>query len=178
MAAEWMKEIIDSVRNEIAESLRESIRTELVAELTGGNGTKPSAAQPRMTRSQMAKAVYQRETGQAMRLEGATDGSVTRRRRRRANRPSKAYTLTVQPRKNAQPPEWLFPTLLEVYDCIKAANGEPVTNRDIEKATGLKRKTVESNVWKLRNHNERGERVKPGSRSAMLQSTAIERDEK
>ncbi len=54
-----------------------------------------------------------------------------------------------------------------------AGHARPQSNDAIETGTGLKEKTVESSVWWLRNHDREGNRVKPGSRAALIVSSDV-----
>ncbi len=63
-------------------------------------------------------------------------------------------------------------TAIVVWKWI-VGHARPQSNDAIEAGTGLKEKTVESSVWWLRNHDREGNRVKPGSRSALIVSDTL-----
>ena len=165
-----MASMFQSIVSEIMAELRDEIRAELKAAMSGSLDTtapiRSAKETPKLTRSELARRVYEQESGYRapLRAEGAADGStVVRRRRRRATRPSKAYALN-NTRKNAPEPD-MHHTALMVYRAIRKANGV-ATAREIEQSTGLKRKTVESSLWYLRNHDADGQRIDMNKRGA------------
>lgn len=76
--------------------------------------------------------------------ESQTEETPRRRRRRRQSRVG--YSI-VPRRKGAEPLE-LIPTHAKVYNALRKSS--PQTAKDIEKSAGLKKKTVESSLYNLR----------------------------
>lgn len=148
--SQLVSDIAKDLRDRILSEVRESFGG--TAPVSNGNADIPTS------RRDMARRVYERESGQTA---DAIEQPVVRRRRRRAVTPSKAYSLN-NTRKNATEPD-LFSTALTVYRALR--KGESMTVRDIMKVTGLKDKTVQSCLWYLRNHDDAGNRVKPGARA-------------
>jgi hypothetical protein len=91
--------------------------------------------------------------------------------RTRRGVPSTAYASNWDRRKAL--PEWIGErtTTAAVFATIVASK-TALTNAEIVKLTKLGKKTVESDVWRLRNHNAAGKRVNPG-KSALVVSTAL-----
>lgn len=89
-------------------------------------------------------------------------------RARRVQNPSKVYARNYTGRKMDLA---LFNTASKVWNAIVSADkrdGRSLSARELEKATGLSKKTVESCIWYLRNHDDNGVRVKPGKRALVV----------
>lgn len=92
-----------------------------------------------------------------------------RRSSARIGVPSTLYKV-LQPKADPE----LFKTADKVWKALKKAK-HPMSNADVEKATGLGKKTVQSCIWFLRNHNAKLERLpKAGSKGALVGSVAAE----
>ncbi len=156
---EQVEQKIKALLSELGTS--ETPRHRTVADIRVINGKK--------TRSQIAREIYERESGDTSAMAEPT---VTHRRRRRgAARASKVYEINVDGRVKPD----LFPTAQIVFNAIKTTR-KPITAFELEKATGLTKKTVESCVWYLRNHDADGNRLDLSTRAkskALIVSSQI-----
>lgn len=149
-----MKNIIDSIVG--------AVTARVLAEL--GIGPSGSAQTPTTTQTQPAQMV---DTG-AETLETILNGHsepepaqttepVERKRRKRNFKPRVAYRLTAAGKriaadkgKSAKLREVLFPTTLQTFRAIVQASPETIHAGRLKAETGLKMKTIESDVYKLR----------------------------
>lgn len=89
--------------------------------------------------------------------QAASVETETRKRRRRNFKARVAYRLTkagakiaADKAKSAKLREHLFPTTMQTFSAIVKASPEPIHAGALKAATGLKMKTIESDVYKLR----------------------------
>jgi hypothetical protein len=117
----------------------------------------------KLTRAQIARQTYLRESGQVPE-SAAASADVPRRRRRRGRKPRIGYVVV--PRRGRKVEPELFETARIVWEAINkhaAKNDTPISAMDLEKLTGLKKKTVESCAYYLRRHDAVGAYVKDGA---------------
>lgn len=79
--------------------------------------------------------------------DDTTDDTPKRRRRSRPTGPRTTYVVALK-RASKADLDRLFPTALQCWKAI--ARKSPMTAPEMEKATGLGKKTVESCIWFLR----------------------------
>jgi hypothetical protein len=115
-------------------------------------------------------ASVERSQNSAERINAYRDQNATPKRRTRKATASKEYAITPR-RKNAKDIE-LRSNDADVYNYLVKHGAS--TARTIETATGLKRKSVESSLWYLRNHNADGKRVKANHSTALVNSAERE----
>jgi hypothetical protein len=106
------------------------------------------------TRSIVARRTMEREIAE-------TETEQPARRRRRVRRPRVGYIVVTNNRGRYTDPTDLFETAEIVFRAIVKAK-LPMSQPELERVTGLKRKTVESCVWYLRRHDATGATVKDG----------------
>lgn len=176
-----MPSMIGTMVEQLVAEFREKLLAELRAEI--GADSPPQSfgretISPKLTRREMARRIYQQESGAEvpasriapLRVAGLADGSVApKRRRRRHSRPSKLYTL-VNTRRNASEPT-IHQSALSVWKALRKAD-QSLSAKDLESATGLGRKTVESSLWFLRNHDSSGVRISPRSPNTIVKAIA------
>lgn len=153
--------LIDTIVERVRAASRDDLR-EMLAEMLGAEVTNATRQLEDPAENDHA-STYAR-----------TVNRIQRRTRRQQN-PSKVYARNYTGRKMDLN---LFPTANKVWSAIVSADkkGEQLSNMELEKATGLSTKTVQSCVWYLRNHDENGNRVKPGKRALVVSEnfTAVE----
>ena len=142
--------IRDMIRDMIASEVRAAVGDIIGAEISQTNGHVADD-----TNDDTADKVYAR----------TVERINSRQRRTRTAYPTTAYRRQLR---DGRVRVTLFPTAAKVWSALVKA--DDLTNRDIVKATGLPKKTVESCVWYLRNHDASGNRVKAGSKSALVKS--------
>lgn len=174
MANDKLQEMIDALVSERVESVLEA----RIAELLNGKddagiaSKRADYATARSNRSALARETYLRESGQV-----PGDDAPRRRRRSRGRRPRLGYVIV--PKRGRQSEPDLFATAAQVWNAIvkhDKKNDSPISVVDIEKATGLGKKTVESCVYYLRRHTGDGQLVADGKGMITAMPLAIDAD--
>lgn len=155
-----LNEMIDAI-------VRQRVEATLAELLTPSNDRPGVAskvsdyAKVKLDRSAAARETYLRESGQ---VDPSDNGDTPKHRRRsRGRNPRLGYVVVPRRGRPVQPE--LFSTADQVWKAIVksvAKTGEPISAVDIEKLTGLGKKTVESCVYYLRRHDPAGALVADG----------------
>ncbi len=109
-------------------------------------------------RSLAARRTYLLESGQSDRSM-AKAAVASYRRKTRTRRPRVGYVIV--PRRGRFTMPELFATAETTFKAILKAR-QPISAPDLERVTGLGKKTIESCVWYLRRHDATGAVVKDG----------------
>lgn len=94
----------------------------------------------------------------AQRASAIPSEPIQRTRRRGPSRPSVVYVVTDKRRKVTD--DMLFHTARVTFRAIERAR-KALSARELETVTKQPRKTVESTIWYLRNHDAAGQRLTP-----------------
>lgn len=161
-----------SIVDQMVERLRASLRDDIAIEVAKVLGV--SSADDDAIGEDMRDATPTRrasDNGHDATYARTLDRMTTRRRKRGPQRASVAYARNYTGRKLSAE---MFPTAAKVWSAIVSSPRKPLTNRELETITRLPKKTVESSVWYLRNHDESGRRVKAGTKHALVHSVDAE----